>query len=189
MTERVARILRENTDLVRKKDFLSLYKKLGEKNDIFQAVSMFKSLGANPYPFVKTLGDIWDNEAWIVGEEFFEISSFCIISTKDHRKIEEYITSLAGLINYYVTQVDGFYEPNFKHWTQDMVDKINKNAKSEGYAAQFMYFAPDDVRVSIKGALVCPSGWTFGGLYIDQNLCSHLTPEMSEALVLPRFEI
>jgi hypothetical protein len=189
MTERVANILRNSVDLLNKRDFLSIYKKLGDKKDISQAVGIFKRLNINPYPFVKTLGDIWDYDKWIVGEEFFKISSFCFVSTKDSRKIEEYIQSLAGLINYYVTQADGFYDANFKHWTQEMVDKINKNARAEGYAADFFYVSPEEVKVSIKDALVCPSGWAFGGLYIDQNLCSELTEEMREARVLPRFDV
>ena len=82
MTQRIADILRRNVELIRQKDFLNLYMTLNNRHDIAECAAMFRELGENPYPFVKTIGDLIMYKGYIPTDEFFEMTNVFEISSK-----------------------------------------------------------------------------------------------------------
>ena len=170
MTKKVADFIRNNIDLIGKRDFITLYSKCENKHEILQIVKALGYLHENPYPFVKTLGDIVKYDYLIIEEECFRVAEPCVISTKDNEDTEIFIKGLIGLIDFYVTRTSGFHFKGFTGWTPEMVNKINKNARSEGYGSVFTYVSNDEITVNIEGAKLCSAGSHGAGIYIDQAL-------------------
>lgn len=185
MDKKVADVIRNNIDLIGKRDFITLYSKCENKYEISQIVGALQQLHENPYPFIKTLGDIVKYDYLIIEKECFRVAEPCVISTKDDEDTEIFIKDLIGLIDFYVTQTSGFHFQWFTGWTPEMIDEINKSARRDGYSSVFTYVSNDEITVNIEGAKLCPAGSHEAGIYIDQALCEPTPLKMWSVKVNP----
>jgi hypothetical protein len=187
MTQRLADILRSNVELVRQRDFLNLYMSINNRQDIAECAAMFRGLGENPYPFVKTIRDLIIYKGYIPTEEFFEMTNVFEISSKYSDEVCKYIKESMSNIDYDAISSDpNWWAPSFL-FTEEIVDKINATAAAEGYSCRYSFVSPWEVICHFNDSLITTTD--FKGVYIDGSLWGVVPFGLSEVKVKYRANI
>ena len=187
MTQRLADILRSNIELVRQKDFLKLYMSINNRQDIAECAAMFRGLGENPYPFVKTLGDLITYKGYIPTEEFFEMTEVFEISSRHSAEVCKYIKGSMSNIDYDAISSDpNWWAPSFL-FTEEVIDKINDTADREGYSCRYSFVTPWEAICHFNNSLITTTD--FMGVYIDGYLWGVIPLELSKVKVKYRANI
>jgi hypothetical protein len=142
-----ADIVKNNVDLIRKRDFKSLYK-LVRPEDRKYLYEVFKNANVNPYQQVNTIRDI----SWTSGKETFIIEDDVkLIATEGDSNAWEFMLGLLGNICNSVEDY-GYLTDNIKK--QSVITIVNKRFKNADYPLHFTKYADGSIAVDLKGAHV-----------------------------------